>query len=394
MQLIKRKMVIQINRNSYICRFISEHENWRELLDEMGIGIKEEYPFAIFNYTIGCDFSSPIVQEARGIIIDLENLDVACWPFRKFGNYNESYADKIDWATARVQEKVDGSIVKLWWNRMRGAWQFSTNSMIDAHNATANALSQKSFLDLIKEADNYDAIQKTDLSKEYTYIFELVSPETQVVVKYPQTLLFLIGVRNNITGKEEKTLGYDICIPREYKLQSLDDCIRAAQILNKPFGKVNRVTQEGFVVVDDQWNRIKIKSPEYLMLHNMSSNQNFSKERLVGLIREEAINIQDMSRDFPNYSHYFKYYDFKVAELNYQVKIFCDLTDRIYEEYSRERKAVANVIKSHRLAPIGFMHLDSEKSGSEILDSLPLKKFCKYIPDYRPEKLADLFYPK
>ena len=102
----------------------------------------------------------------------------------------------------------------------------------------------------------------------------------------------------------------------------------------------------------------------------------------------------DVSRDFPNYSHYFKYYDFKVAELNYQVKIFCDLTDRIYEEYSRERKAVANVIKSHRLAPIGFMHLDSEKSGSEILDSLPLKKFCKYIPDYRPEKLADLFYPK
>lgn len=124
MQLIKRKMVIQINRNSYICRFISEHENWRELLDEMGIGIKEEYPFAIFNYTIGCDFSSPIVQEARGIIIDLENLDVACWPFRKFGNYNESYADKIDWATAMVQEKVDGSIVKLWWNRMRGLGNF------------------------------------------------------------------------------------------------------------------------------------------------------------------------------------------------------------------------------------------------------------------------------
>lgn len=162
--------------------------------------------------------------------------------------------------------------------------------------------------------------------------------------------------------------------------------------MNLTFGQVHGVKAEGFVVVDDHWNRIKIKSPEYLMLHNMSSNSNFSKERLVGMIREGAINIQDMSRDFPNYSHYFKYYDFKIDELDHQAKVFCDLTDRIYEEYSHERKAVANVIKSHRLAPIGFMHLDSGKSGSEILESLPLKKFCKYIPDYRPEKLAELFY--
>ena len=162
--------------------------------------------------------------------------------------------------------------------------------------------------------------------------------------------------------------------------------------MNLTFGQVHGVKAEGFVVVDDHWNRIKIKSPEYLMLHNMSSNSNFSKERLVGMIREGAINIQDMSRDFPNYSHYFKYYDFKIDELNHQAKVFCDLTDRIYEEYSHERKAVANVIKSHRLAAIGFMHLDSGKSGPEILESLPLKKFCKYIPDYRPERLAELFY--
>ena len=365
------------------------------MLDELGVNIREEYPFAVFNYRIKCDFSDPIIQEARGIIIDLENLDVVCWPFRKFGNYNESYADNIDWPTARVQEKIDGSIIKLWWNRVDEEWQFSTNSMIDAKDATANALTQKTFLDLIKEAENYVAVQKAILSHfqhEYTYIFELVSSETQVVVKYPQTFLFLIGVRNNVTGKEEKASGYDICTPKEYNIQSLDDCIKAAQNLNLTFGKVHGVKAEGFVVVDDHWNRIKIKSPEYLMLHHMSSNSNFSKERLVGMIREGVISIQDMSRDFPNYSHYFKYYDFKIDELNHQVKVFCDLTDRIYEEYSYERKAVANVIKSHRLAPIGFMHLDSGKSGPEILKSLSLKKFCKYIPDYRPERLAELFY--
>lgn len=86
-----------MNKNSKLCCFISEHENWRDILkDEYKITVKEEYPFAIFNYGIDCDFSNPIVQESRGIILDLDNLEVVCWPFRKFGNYNESYADKID----------------------------------------------------------------------------------------------------------------------------------------------------------------------------------------------------------------------------------------------------------------------------------------------------------
>ena len=104
-----------MNRNSKLCCFISKYENWRDILkDKYKITIKEEYPFAIFNYGIDCDFSNPIVQESRGIILDLDNLEVVCWPFRKFGNYNESYADKIDWNTARVQDKIDGSIIKLW----------------------------------------------------------------------------------------------------------------------------------------------------------------------------------------------------------------------------------------------------------------------------------------
>lgn len=123
-------MGLKMNKNSKICCFISENENWREILkQEYGITVKEEYHYAIFNYGINSDFSNPIVQEARGIIINIENLEVACFPFRKFGNYNESYADKIDWNTARVQEKIDGSIIKMWYGENE-KWVFSTNAMI------------------------------------------------------------------------------------------------------------------------------------------------------------------------------------------------------------------------------------------------------------------------
>ena len=75
---------------SYICRYVSSHHEWREVLAAKGVQIKENGNLAILNYGIDCDFSDPIVQESRGIIIDTKTLEVVCWPFRKFGNYGES----------------------------------------------------------------------------------------------------------------------------------------------------------------------------------------------------------------------------------------------------------------------------------------------------------------
>lgn len=384
-----------MNKNSKLCCFISQNENWRYILkDKYNIIVKEEYPFAIFNYGIESDFSNPIVQEARGIIIDLGNLEVVCWPFRKFGNYNEIYADKIDWSTARVQDKIDGSIIKLWWNRTTETWQFSTNSTINADTALADQMTKETFFDVIRKADNYnDIISRIPIfNKDYTFIFELVSPETQVVIKYPKPYLWHIGTRNNISGQE---INSDIGVekPKEYMLKSLDDCLNAAVSLNKSCdGAVHEVKKEGFVVVDGNWNRIKVKSPDYLMLHRMSSNSNFSKERIISMIRDGSVSVQDICEDFPNFSHYFKFYDFKISELEYQVRVFCDLTDRIYEEYSHERKSVANIIKKHRLSGFGFRHLDSGKSASELLLDMPLQQYCKYIEDYKPERLSEIFY--
>lgn len=211
-------------------------------------------------------------------------------------------------------------------------------------------------------------------------------------MRYDKPHLHHIGTRNNISGQE---LIADIGIdkPHEYPLKSLADCLKAAVALNQSEdGEVHSVKREGFVVVDGNWNRIKIKSPDYLMMHHMVSNANFSKERIVGLLRSKEINVADICRDFPSLAHYFKYYDFKVTELEYQANAFCDLAKRIYEEYSRDRKVVAMIIKNHRLSALGFMCLDSGKSGAEILSEMTIVRYCKYIPDYQPERLSELFY--
>ena len=138
--------MIIMNTRSYLANFIANHSDWETLLKSMEISTQHQDNLAIFSYRAEADFSIPEVQEARGIILDLDTLNVVCWPFRKFGNYQESYVDEIDWSSARVQEKIDGYIIKLYfWN---GEWRWATNSTIFAETCRISS-SNKSFYDLI-----------------------------------------------------------------------------------------------------------------------------------------------------------------------------------------------------------------------------------------------------
>ena len=125
---------------SYIMEIIKEHDNWREIISQKGIRIKEEPPFAIINYDINADPFDPVVREARGIIIDLDRKEVVCWPFTRFYNSFEEAAredlEKFDWNHCRAEEKIDGSICKYWFNKYTKQWQWSTNSWIRACDAT------------------------------------------------------------------------------------------------------------------------------------------------------------------------------------------------------------------------------------------------------------------
>ncbi len=382
-----------MNANSVICKYINDHPtDWYETLHkDYGIRIKKEDSLAIFSYNIECDFRDPIVQESRGIIIDHEKMEVVCWPFRKFGNYTESYADPIDWNNAVVLEKVDGSIIKLWYNKITEAWQFSTNGVINAENATTDAFSNIAYGALIRQAVNYKDIPFDKLDKDSTYIFELVSPQTRVVVKYDEIALYHLGTRSNITG-EERNEDIGIKKPKSYKISSLEDCIKAAIELNKGCESDDEIANEGFVVVDKNWNRVKVKSPDYIMMHRLKHNDGISKKDAVTTLLYIKSDVEKICKSNPLLIHVFKYYDFKLAELNFQANQMASLARSLYNEYSNDRGAVAKIIKPHKLAFIGFKALENPNlKGEEILAGAPIEKLIKLIPDYVPEDLNDLF---
>ena len=263
---------------------MQEHENWAELLAAEPYNLKISYDddLVLFKYNLlTADFSIPIVCEARGII--LENkfpYHIVCWPFEKFFNYGEEYAAEIDWSTASVQEKIDGSLMKVYfWNN---EWRLATNGAINAYKTPLGGESSyKTFGDL------WDSIWPR--WREYvnvfgdihsTYMFEMVSPYNKVVIPYQESKIYFLGWRCLLHGSEMSRkysqMSHALPTPAEYPLNSLDEVIAAAN--NLPWDK------EGYVVCDRNFNRVKIKSPAYLMAHYAANNGVITTKRLIKII--------------------------------------------------------------------------------------------------------------
>ena len=365
--------------DSLIINYIMDHpHSWIEDFKNMDIKIHYDGSLAIFNYGIGADFHNPIVQEARGIIIDMTSYAVVCWPFRKFGNYIESYADEIDWNSAQVQEKIDGSIMKLYW--YNNQWNWATNGVINAANANVSNTNM-SFLDLIQKAVNYNNIDFQSLLPAYTYIFELVSPYNKIVIDYKKPMLYHLGTRSNLNGRE---LNVDIEIqkPALYPIHTFEDALAAAEKLNVADKDVEH---EGFVVVDKNWHRIKIKSPAYLALHHAWNNGSYliDKNAILSGIRDglwdELFKINSNHHPYMAQIHFYSY---QLYMLKWEVTCYIRYVRNLYEEYSYERKAVAQVIKNDRLSYFGFKAIGNNLTADDIIASMQGPQLAKYIPDF------------
>lgn len=276
--------------NSLLCNFIKEHpKDYEAILSQppYKLNMNREGDYVIFNYSqYGSDFSNKIVQEARGIIIDVTTLDVVCWPFRKFSNYGIESCDEIDWSTAKVQEKVDGCIIKLWYDKKNNEWIISNNRNIRASKIVDFV--GKNLECKIKQCFVSQGLNYSLLNKDYTYIFEYVSPYNRVIIQYDKDEVYHLGTRSNLTG-EEFNIDIGIKKPALYDIHSVEDCLVAADGLNKDSIDSYSITNEGYVVVDANWNRVKIKSLKYIEAHAKLSGlylegEKLSKDKIVELI--------------------------------------------------------------------------------------------------------------
>lgn len=281
--------------NTELGLFCNLHEDWVELLthEPYCLKIKEDDNYVMFCYDqIRSDFKQTLVQEARGIIFRKgEWTNPVCWAFNKFGNYGESWVPDLDWDTAFVTEKVDGSLIKVWYDC---GWHISTNGAIDAFDAKTSDVRMPDFgtyfITAICDYGYFNFIEFTgNLNENLTYMFELVGPYNRVVIPYDKPDVYFLGARNKFTGEEFScapgivgALGLGrFKRPKVYPLTSLSDCVKATEAFSWD--------QEGFVVCDANFNRVKIKSPSYVLAHYTRNNNVITRRHLIRVILENEL---------------------------------------------------------------------------------------------------------
>lgn len=372
------------------------HWNWREELtqDPYNLKISEKDGFYLFKYSqLNSDFSEEICREARGIILDsCNNWKVVRLAFYKFFNYGEQFADQIDWESAIATEKIDGSIMTLWF--ARGEWHLSTNGTIDATDVQVN-ISNYSFKQVFDMAAEKCGLDYSKLNPQNNYTFELVSPYNKVVISYPETTLYHILTRDMTTLKE---IDEDIGVQKP-KMYSFN-----VKQKDKYFDIVNKMdkTHEGIVIKDKNNHRVKIKTPLYFELHKTINNGHITLERALDIIRKNESS--EFLVYFPEYTAYFKeiclYY---VTFFNFCFKIEKQvegwIEDHIYqyisetkteEEVKKEfRGLFAKWVKENILPRWYFVCYAAYDSKTEIINNLSSKKIIEIMDMGREIKIEN-----
>ncbi len=291
----------------------------------------------------------PIVRESRGIILDRDaSWSVVARPFDRFFNWGENVTEvNFDWSSFVAQEKIDGSLMILY--NYLGKWNVATKGSPDANGTIGD--NSFTFAELFWETFKQQMYSVSDLDPRNTYMFELTSKYNRVVTSQlnNEGKSTLIGVRDNNTGQEFPVSLYkDIFdVVRSYDMNTIDEILIAAKELDPS-------KQEGFVLVDKNYNRIKVKSEKYVLIHHLKDSIN--DERIVELIRTGEDS--EVFAYFPDIKN-------RYDEIKKGVDVFIGILDVFWKLY-----------------------IDENINMSKISQ----KEFALYVQDIFDEKIHSFFY--
>jgi len=381
-------------------QFIRAH-GLQVLTEVLGIAVTEYEDRVTLNYSqIDSPSFHPIVQECRALILRKGSWEVMSRSFDRFFNYGQNFGsfacdagksgswsivDKVllqnmpngsvwtaqvpdelnpsvwksgdfDFSQAVVWEKLDGSLISLYWDGLK--WCVATRKMAFAEGTTALG---HMFSQVIETAFGMSLgafMYGHDLT-DVTLICELVSPETRVIKRYAEPAMYLLAVREKHSGKEwspdkvddvAKKLG--LGRPVRYALNSMDDILASWDVLE--------ATDEGYVcqIVADpdkkQW-RLKVKNPSYLAWAHMRNNGVLSIKRIALMVWTQ--DYDEYLQEFPEDRSAFLPFIEGYAAIMADVKELRSTTVHLFEGHmvpNDQKKAFALLVKDSPVCPILF----------------------------------------
>lgn len=224
-----------------------------------------------------------ITMMCRALVVNNKTGDIVARSFGKFFNYSEEKHTPTE--NMRIFDKADGSLGLLFYyeepNSFTGRWIFTSRGSFISDQAVEG---RKILEELYP---NYE-----DLNRDYTYVFEIIYPENKIVINYgsDRKLIYLSSFR--VDGTEHldiegmADMGFDVI--REYHFEKIS--LEEMRALNIP-------NSEGFVILYDNGQRVKVKFEDYLKLHRLSTG--LTNKKICELCCKHS-ELQDVLKDIPD----------------------------------------------------------------------------------------------
>lgn len=320
---------------------------------------------SVFNYRLSQhkNFVNPIAEqpevqahELRGLTFVHTDKGIERYlMLHKFFNLNQvpgyQYDEVKDFLVSRTQDKCDGSMIRF----LNIGGQLVAKTKMDFTNDQCRMALES----LARQ--KLEAFVQATLDKGLSAIFELISPWNQIVLKYNETELRLLQLRDEKTGEyldiysHPLVLQYGVkCSDRE-EVQALHTYIERAK---------TEENIEGWVLTLSNGQMLKIKTAWYCQLHGLLSENLVRENKIMEMVLTETmddalsqIDEKDVRRKYSE-----NIQAALVKHLDAQLKEVLALK----ATYTGDRKEFAMKNLKHPLFSIAAKLLDTQEGVDEV----------------------------
>jgi hypothetical protein len=195
------------------------------------------------------------------------------------------------------------------------------------------------FVELIEKTFHENGYDFTLFLPHQNYFFELCTPFNKVVVEHSTSKLILHGVRDRVSLKEISIKDiHHVQKAQTFKFNTIEDIVRNTH-------ELNGCESEGFIVVDNQFNRLKLKSPQYVALSHLKDS--LSDTRILEIL---------LTNESDEFLTYFPEFTDLYCEWKKKVEEFISKSEVVFNEYNHieNQKEFAMKVKHFPFSSLVF----------------------------------------
>ncbi len=331
--------------------------------------VLDDQTYRLFNYRLASytDFLLPGAMECRGVmfnITDLKAVELVSLPMEKFFNLNENpMTMDLDLSTVVGAEyKADGSLISTYLHNKE--LRLKTKGSIESDQCIA----AMKYLEQDEHADLKLALGVL-AELGYTVNMEWCAPDNRIVLGYMEPVLTVLNVRRMHDGEytdifKPSAMGNPTFDPvREAWIDSVDVDHTFATWAEFIEDIPAMTGVEGFVILMESGQRVKIKTEWYLVQHRAKDSINYPRRLFEAVLAEATDDLRTLFHD-----------DLLVIQRIEEMELFVegkynhlvDTVERFYERNKHmERKEYA-ILGQKELIKMHFGLAMSKYTGKEV----------------------------